>query len=286
MSEQCEIDFDHYFLSDAGYTGADLVLYKAQEFGEVREYVIYIIHVLDEGAGHLVAFKTLSSDCHGWQVFHLEDAFIRHVRPDKPVKFKIIVSTITFDQLDCSQVSDIFLLTAPTAEEVASGDNEELLSPKPNHFNIQSQRLDYLPTLNVFDVDYDILLPLFGRKRRDIPNIPATTASKNERRCYRVEKVSFLLHDVSDRSYSVIQPLLYDVGECQSIPIGKSGEGTGKVDDKDQDKWLSPNDLCAPTKYKTIPSHISTKDGHQIYWLPDMVIEECGWVNSIQDNTS
>lgn len=294
MSEECELDFDHYFLSDDGYTGADLALYKAQEFGEARDYLIYIIHVINEQAGHLVAYKALSSDCHGWQVFHLDESFSRHVRKDEPVKLQIIVSTITFEQLDCSQVSDLFLLTAPMVERpegaaIASGDHEDLLTPKPptpkpNHFNIQSQRLDYIPTLNVFDVA-EGTLPFFDRKRRDISNISAITVSENKG-CYREEKVSFLPHYVSDRPYSVIQPSLYDVGECLVTPKEKSGKDIDKVGDKDQEKWPYPNHLCAPTKYTEILSHISTKDGHQIYWLPDVVIEECGWMKSIQDIAS
>lgn len=282
MSDQCVIDFNLYSLNAAGYVGADLALYKAQEPGDTRYYLIYIIQVFGEQAGDIVALKSISSQCHGWQVFHLENSFAKYVKQGETAKFRIIVSTLSFQQLDCNQISDLFLLTAPPSKELseASGDREssELLTPEPNMFHIpRSERIDYIPTLNIFDAQAGTLQLFndnFNRKKRDTMSVTAgVEVSKNTKRCYRAEKMSFLPYSISDRPYSVIRPLQYDIGECQSVHEDKTGDDEGQIDDEQ---------VCAPTKYTKILSFISQKSCPQlmIYWLSDLVIDECGWIET------
>lgn len=290
MSNQCVIEFDLYSLSVASLIGADLALYKAQEPGDARYYLIYIIQLFGEHAGDIVAHKSISSQCHGWQVFHLKESFAKYVKQEETAKFRILVSTLSFKQLDCNQISNLFLLTATDLSE-ASGDREnseegELLTPEPNTFHIpQSERIDYVPSLNIFETQAGTLQLFndnYNRRKRDSVSVSVgVKVSTNTRRCYRAEKMSFLPHSISNRPYSVIRPLQYDIGECQSVQEDKTGDD-GQIDDEDQEKWLYSKHVCAPTKYQKILSFILQKSSSQlmIYWLPNVVIDECGWIET------
>lgn len=273
MADKCVIDFDLNPLEDAGYSGADLALYKAQEPGPHRDYLIYIIHVTGEGTGYIAAHKPISSSCSGWQVFHLYDYFAYSVKQGEQAKFRIIISATSYKQLSCREIANLFLLQATFDEPEASGggnlytmdeEEENLLIPESSsRFNIPPDDwIDYIPTLNLFNANV-------SRTKRDATGTSeGVKVSENTRRCYRAQKMVILPEYVSDRPYTVELPLDFDVGECQT-------------------EWLYSKQTCAPTKYRKVAALVKGKGGglSVLFWLPDVVIEECGWVDDIQDIT-
>lgn len=295
VSNICVVDFT---LEKAAYSGADLALYKARQPGVHMDYLILIIYMTSDSSGYIVAYKQLSSVCSGWQVFHLDDYVTRSLADEETtevsvLKFRIIVSTISYEQLSCQEVSNLFILKAKFDEEefAASGDSSPFIgssegrkplapeSTEPALPPLQ-ERIDYLPTLNLFHVNT-------SRTRRDTgSNIEGSKAVENTRRCYRAENISILQDAIKDHLYTVVKPEQYDVGECRWEHEDKAAADKERTDGHDQDRRLHSKQVCAPTKYRGVLAYIKAKGSYLVVSLPDVVIEECGWVEKSHDITS
>ena len=245
----------------------DLALYKVKEEDLTSEYLIYITYMISLDGGQTVSSRLISSACSGWQVFHLSKFATDSLQNGyNPLRFKVIVFKNYVKALNCQEISELFVMgnavlpLPPWFPKPAegSGDGEEEPS---NPFSIPNDKLvDYIPSLNLFHSENA------RRKRREAQG--SNGVIKMERNgCFRVDKMTLLQGDIriSGEDYTILHPVLYNVGECKS----------------DEEKWLFTGQTCAPTKRKSMELLVAEKNSISINRNADIVIEECSWIEAV-----
>lgn len=246
----------------------DLALYKAKETDLSSQYLIYITYMTSLEAGFTVSSRIISSACSGWQVFHLGKLVMDSLQNGhNPLPFKVIVFKNFFKGLNCQEISELFVMgntvlplppwfPKPVA---GSGDGEDT----PNPFSIPNDKLvDYIPAVNLFYSGSD------KRKRRETKSQGSNGVIKMERnRCLRVDKMTLLhgLIKIGGEEYTILHPVLYNVGECKS----------------DQGQWLFTGQTCAPAKLKSVELLVAGKDSISTNRNADIVIDECSWIDDL-----
>ncbi len=198
MDERCTFQFA---APQRAYLDIDLALYKAAE-ENVSYYTVYILLLPTPTSAHLVAKRNISSECSGWQVFHL-DKYVRDKLEDglTTLAFQIIVLKNKKERLSCKQVSELFVLNAtfseettplpppeegfkgfipglaqPTTPEDDQGSAEDSKPPEStpspainetNPFSIPEEELiDFIPIINLFFIKEPSRGFPFGFRRR------------------------------------------------------------------------------------------------------------------------
>ena len=261
------------------FSGADLALYKAEEEeAEPAEYTVYILQRVPPAKGYIVGQRTISSQCSGWQVFHLRDFLVGSLEPGiNPLPIRLIV----FKQnqlLSCSEIASLFVLNATLYHPppLGSGDGEleggeelaglDAITP----FHIPSKLLiNYIPVLNFFNTN-------ISRVPRDAPNsIARMERGADIRRCRRSDKMAVLQDHVNSRgdNYTILHPVEHNIGEC-----------TWEDASREEEVWLYSKQVCAPIKYRVLELLVKTEAGHiSVYSNADLAIEECSWMEDPQD---
>ncbi len=268
VNEYCEINFTVHIYATSDYSGLDLALYKAEESGNSSSYIVRIEYFTGS-AFEIISSRTISSECSGWQVFHIDQIPFNKIfhAGDNVVPLGIVVEK-NGAFLSCDDVGSIFVMTGTEPEPLGSGDyfynywffdyyynpfedqsteKEEDSNLATNPFSIPDDKLiDYIPVINLFRGDKK-------RRRRNARSMSlgeGLITNENERHCRRTDKMVRLdaIH-IDTEVYRVVKPEIFNIGECEFVD---------KKDDRPSSN-SSSTDVCAPSSFKPLDMLVARK---------------------------
>ena len=282
VNEDCVFNFSliinlkHYSYSEGG----DLAIYKAMEPNSSSVYQVYIFFMESTIGGHLTSSRTISSECNGWQVFHLSEIVTESLQDGlNNLGFRILVTRDQYSVMTCEEIGNVFLINTSYIKNdpplYISGDHalffdfdKTIAAPQPDQMDTNSS--DDNPFLIPEDklIDYIPVLHLFYATKRKKRNASTSVSRKDMTRkrevlCVRMDKeVILTTMKVKGEEYKIIKPEIYNIGECRTVS-----------------KETDVNFECVAIKYTPLEVLAVKETNDQVFSIQsqkNLVIEECG----------